>query len=212
LSIVLHWTNIYIIHNAVSPSLCPNFSRKTREPSIVLFGRIKKYKRPELALYAMKHVISRIPNAKLIVMGGGDYLPSLIKCSRALKIEKHVEFTGYVSEEKKREILQSAWVGVNTSSKEGWGITVLEANACGTPVIASNSPGLRDSVINGKTGFLVEHGNVERLAERIIKVLEDEKLRSTLSNSAVEWAKKFDWDISAEKMLSLIKEVLKLRA
>ncbi|HID93457.1 MAG TPA: glycosyltransferase family 1 protein [bacterium (Candidatus Stahlbacteria)] len=205
-------SNIHIIHNAVSSSLCPNFSKKTKDPSMVLFGRIKKYKRPELALYAMKQVISRLPNAKLIVMGSGDYLPSLIKCSRALKIEKHVEFTGYVSEEKKREILQSAWVGVNTSSKEGWGITVLEANACGTPVIASNSPGLRDSVIDGKTGFLVEHGNVGQLAERIIKVLEDKKLRSILSNSAVGWAKKFDWDISAKKMLNLIEEVLSSRA
>jgi len=201
-------SNIRIIYNAVSPSLCPNFSGKTKEPSVVLFGRMKKYKRPELALHAMKQVTSRIPNAKLIVMGGGDYLPLLIRYSEAIKMETHVEFTGYVSEDRKREILQSAWVGINPSSKEGWGITVIEANACGTPVIASDSPGLRDSVIDGKTGFLVEHGNVEQLADKIIKVLEDTKLRDSLSNSALEWAKKFDWDISAKEMLNLMEEVI----
>ncbi len=144
---------ISVIYNAVSEELHPDFSRKSKIPLVVVYGRIKRYKRPDICLYAMKKVVLKIPEARLIVTGTGDYLPELKKLSRKLGIEKKVEFLGYVSEEKKREILQSAWVCINTSLKEGWGITIIESNACGTPVVASDSPGLRDSVIDGKTGF-----------------------------------------------------------
>ena len=75
-----------------------------------------------------------------------------------------MRFLGFVSEAGKLALLRRAWALVFTSPKEGWGITNLEAAACGTPVIASDSPGLRESVRDGETGYLVPHGDVEALA------------------------------------------------
>lgn len=200
--------NIFIIHNGVSNYLYPDFTKKTTTPMVLIYGRVKKYKCPHLIFYAMKRVSLEIPGTRLVVVGEGDYLPHLIHLSKKLELS-NVDFLGFVHEEEKRELLQSAWLVVNTSLKEGWSITVTEANACGTPVIASNSPGLRDSVADGKTGFLVEHGNINQLSATIIKVLKDKELRDFLSHNAIEWASKFNWDESAKQMLELIQGVMK---
>jgi len=105
-------------------------------------------------------------------------------------------------------ILQTAWVVVNTSLKEGWGITNIEANACGVPVVASNSPGLRDSVVDGKTGFLVEHNDIKALDNRVIQTLQDKTLRESLSQNATKWASQFTWDRAAKEMFGLIKSIV----
>ncbi|MDI6840537.1 MAG: glycosyltransferase family 4 protein [bacterium] len=203
--------NIHVISPAIGPNFFPNFSKKSKKPLIVFLGRVKKYKCPDTLLYAMKDVVSQIPDTKLVVVGSGDYLPYLVRLSKKLNLERQVEFTGFVTEDKKIEILQSASIAVNTSPKEGWGITNIEANACGTPVIASDSPGLRDSVVDGKTGFLVEHGNIMELSKAIIKVLQDNKLRGILSQNAIEWAKRFSWDSAARMTLELMEKVIKMK-
>ncbi len=200
--------NIHVISPAISPEFIPSPEKKSEKPLIVHIGRIKKYKRLDVLLYAMKEIIEQIPDARLIVAGTGNYSPYLIRLSKKLGLENYVDFTGFVSEEKKIEFLQSAAVLVNPSSKEGWGITSIEANACGTPVIASNSPGLRDSVIDGQTGFLVKHGNAEELSHRIIQVLRNNVLRDTLSKNAIEWASQFSWDNAAQKTLKLIQNIV----
>jgi glycosyltransferase involved in cell wall biosynthesis len=91
--------------------------------------------------------------------------------------------------------------------KEGWGITTIEANACGTPVIAADVPGLRDAVAAGQSGLLYPFGNIEMLADRIAAVIEDSILRQQLSEGAVRWAQRFSWDKSAEQMLKLCERV-----
>jgi glycosyltransferase involved in cell wall biosynthesis len=87
---------------------------------------------------------------------------------------------------------------------EGWGISIIEANACGTPVVASDVPGLRDSVDNPSSGYLVEYKNVEEFADKIKKLIVNDNLRYKFSKDSIEWAKKFSWDSSAEKFLSVI--------
>lgn len=182
--------------------------KKSNYPLILFLGRLKKYKRVDILLRAMKIVSREIPDARLVVVGIGDHLDSLKRLSVNLGLGGYVDFTGYIGMEKKVELLQQAHVVVNTSSKEGWGLTVLEANACGTPVIASNVPGLRDAVVDGETGLLFEFGNVEQLAQRIISVLTNLSLRDKLINNAVRWASKFNWDESAEKTLQFIRRVI----
>jgi len=97
------------------------------------------------------------------------------------------------------------WCKVTTSSKEGWGLTVIEANACGTPVIASDVEGLRDAVRDGETGLLYRFGDVADLAGKITRLLTDERLRQTLTQNAIEWSKKFDWEKAAQETLLLLK-------
>jgi len=87
-------------------------------------------------------------------------------------------------------------------------LTVTEANACGTPAVASDVPGLRDAVIDGESGLLYEYGNIEQLAEKILLLLRDEHLRSRLAAGALAYAESLTWDKSATIMLEVIEKVL----
>jgi glycosyltransferase involved in cell wall biosynthesis len=91
-----------------------------------------------------------------------------------------------------------------TSPKEGWGLSVVEANLCGTPVVASNSPGLRESVVDGRTGFLVPHGDVPALVRRIDDLLSDADLYGRMRAAALEWGRGFTWERSTRETLALM--------
>lgn len=182
---------------------------KSETPLIGYLGRIKKYKSVDHLIRAFSIVKKKITDAKLIIVGDGDNLEDLKNLSKELGLDESINFAGFVSEQEKVDILQQCHVVVNPSVKEGWGLTVIEANACGTPTVAANVPGLRDSVIDGETGLLYEYGNIEQCAEYIEKLLSDEKYLQTMNKNAVEWAGKFDWDKAAENTLDLMKNVIK---
>ncbi|MCD6502225.1 glycosyltransferase family 4 protein [bacterium] len=176
-------------------------------PTIVYLGRIKTYKRVDVLIRAMPAIRERILNARLIIIGSGDGLPALRDLVDRLSLsEEVVRFAGFVSEEKKVEYLRRAWVAVNTSPKEGWGIVGMEAQACGTPVVVSDAPGLRESVIDGKTGFLFDFGDEQQLAERITILLKSRELREKMGVAAVEWASGFTWDRAAKETDIAIRE------
>jgi glycosyltransferase involved in cell wall biosynthesis len=197
--------NIRVIYNGVDDKFIPG--DKSDAPIILYFGRVKKYKRLDHLIRAFKLVKGRIPKAQLIVAGKGDNYKELITLSKELGISDSINFVGEVSEEEKVKLLQKAWVFVTTSEKEGWGITVVEANACGTPVVSYDVHGLRDSVKHGYNGLLVEDGNVEALTETILGLLENNSLRDELSKNAIEWAKQFSWDRSAEEFERVLKSL-----
>ncbi|MEM3374837.1 MAG: glycosyltransferase family 4 protein, partial [Candidatus Woesearchaeota archaeon] len=118
---------------------------------------------------------------------------------------KNARFFGKVSESDKIRLLSLSWLQVNPSVREGWGINVIEGNACGTPCIAFAVPGLRDSIKHNQTGILVkEDGNIQKLAEAIMMVLKDKKLRQKLSKNALEYSKQFNWDKSADEFLNIL--------
>ncbi|MCK5833634.1 glycosyltransferase family 4 protein [bacterium] len=178
-------------------------------PTIVYLGRIKTYKRVDVLIKAMPAIKERIPNVKLIIIGSGDGLPALRKLVDLLSLsEGTVKFAGFVSEEEKVEYLRKAWVAVNTSPKEGWGIVGMEAQACGTPVVVSDAPGLRESVLEGETGFLFEFGNEASLTEKVTNLLQNHELRLNMGAKAVEWARKFTWDNAAEETDALIQRII----
>jgi len=177
----------------------PDFSRKSSVPLVLHVGRLKKYKKVEDVLWSMKRVVLKCPTAKLVIVGAGDYQKSLAKMAQVLQLE-NVELPGYVPREELVQLLQSAWVVVNTSRKEGWGLTAVEASACGTPVVAYDVPGLRDSVSHQRSGFLVPFGHVEELAQKVLEILQDADLGRRLSRQAVEWAAQFSWERAAREM------------
>ena len=180
-------------------------------PTVIYLGRLKKYKSVDHLLRAFALVVKDMPEARLTIVGDGDFKNNLMDLTRELSLEDKIEFTGFVSENEKVKILQKAWVAVYPSLKEGWGLTNIEANACGTPVIASNVAGLKDSVVPGKTGLLYEYGNVPQLSECLIKILSDQDYRSKLTQGGLVWAKDFSWDVAAEKTLELIERIVKTR-
>jgi glycosyltransferase involved in cell wall biosynthesis len=91
--------------------------------------------------------------------------------------------------------------------KEGWAISVIEADACGTPAIAYNVPGLRDSIRDGETGLLVPYSNIDELANAIVSILVDSELRQRLSSGALQWASNFSWDRSAQAFMDILLQV-----
>ncbi len=199
---------IFIVHNALDQSKYPmQVGNKYDGPTITYFGRLKKYKSIDHLLYAFRLVKDKVPNSRLYIVGKGDYYEKLVKICKKLDIIENVKFWGFVDESTKIEILSSSHCVVNTSIKEGWGITNLEANACGTPVISANVPGLKDSVKDGLSGLLYEYGNIEELANKIYELLTNHELRYKLEKGAILWAKNFSWDDSADKMLKIIENI-----
>ena len=170
------------------------------------FGRLKKYKSVDHLLYAFKSIRQKMNEAELLIIGEGDDRQRLEQLVRRLEIQDAVRFTGFVSEAEKVALLQQAWFLVNTSSKEGWGLTVIESNACGTPVIAGNVPGLRDSIKDHETGLLYEYGNIAELEKKMFLLLNDYDLRKRLTVEAHKWSLTFDWSVSAEKMIMLLQQ------
>ncbi len=200
--------NIEIIPCGLDSALYRRGEEKADYPLVCYLGRLKRYKRVDLLLEAMRIVLSEMPEARLTILGDGDARGELIKLSERLGIRDRVVFRGLVGDEEKVKTLQKSHLLVNTSPKEGWGLTGVEAMGCGTPVIASDSPGLRDSIVDGETGFLVEHGDVEKLAGRIVEVLANKTVRERLSENGVRWVQKFSWDRAAERTLALIEELV----
>ncbi len=181
---------------------------KSKEPLIGALGRLKKYKSFDHLLEAFPIVKKEISDARIVVVGDGDDKPRLIEMAKQLNIMDSVTFTGFVDEEEKVDWLNKMHIAVNTSAKEGWGLTAIEANACGTPTVSSNVQGLRDAVVDEETGLLYEYGNREQLAEKIILLLRDEHLRERLTANALQRSKEFDWQIGAEKTMEVIERVV----
>lgn len=186
-----------IIYNCVDHTRYKAGGTKSPQPLIGYFGRLKKYKSVDHLLQAIPSLRKAIPELQVAIIGEGDDRPRLEALSKELGLEGCVKFTGFVSEDEKVKLLQQMWVKVAPSSKEGWGLTVLEANACGTPVVASNVPGLRDAIKDNETGLLYEFGNVPELTGKLLRVLNDGELRNRLASNALQFSKQFDWDVVA---------------
>lgn len=180
---------------------------KSSFPLVLYVGRLKKYKGLEYLVIAMKYVVKDVPNARLLIVGKGDYEKELREFVEKMNLEDVVEFCGYVSEERKVELMQKAHVLVLPSIKEGWGIPIIEAAACGTPAIGTDTTGLRDSIINGKTGFLVPYGKPKILAERIIEILKNNELRNRLSENALRWVRNFSQNKLLLKTEAIIRKL-----
>jgi glycosyltransferase involved in cell wall biosynthesis len=199
-------TRMTVIHNGVDVDRQIELSPKSSTPLVAYFGRIKGYKRVDHVIRAFVKVRERLPSARLVIAGRGEE-EELRKLAEELNIAPSVDFQGEVDEAEKRRLLSSSWVFVTASMKEGWGLAVIEANACGTPAIAYDVPGLRDSIVNRQNGQLVPDGDVDGLSQAIITLLLDDDMRNEMSRKALSWADRFSWDNSASAFEELIAKV-----
>jgi glycosyltransferase involved in cell wall biosynthesis len=129
--------------------------------------------------------------------------------AQRLGIEAAVHFEGFLPREQVVELLYRAHVCLNPSPKEGWGLTVIEANECGVPVVASRRPGLSDSVRDGQTGWLVQYGDPRDFARRTLELLSDPLTWRAFSENAVRWAHGFSWDRAAERTEELLSRCIR---
>lgn len=166
----------------------------------VYIGRIKRYKGVELVLRALAEARRTRPELTLDIAGNGDDRPRLEALATSLGLDSAVRFLGFVDDATKLQLLREAVANVFPSPKEGWGITVMEAAACGTPSLASDSPGLRDSVRDGVTGLLVPHGDVAALAAAMCRLAGDPELVASLGRAARAHAEALSWESAADQV------------
>lgn len=173
-------------------------TRRAERPTFLYVGRLKRYKGLEIVLRAL--VAARVERADLAleIVGQGDDRPRLEQLAHSLGVADAVRFLGFVSDEEKRRLMRRAWAVVLTSTKEGWGMSNVEAAACGTPALASDNSALRESVRHGETGFLVPHGDIAALARRMLDLAADSQLVARLGRGARAFAQGFSWDKAAQ--------------
>ncbi len=194
-----------VVYNGVNLDVCIP-GKKNKVPTVLYLGRLTSAKSLDILILAVKQLVAKIPKVEVIIAGDGPSKSALVKMVKYFDLEKTISFTGKVSEEDKVRLYQQAWVFVNPSLIEGWGITTIEANACGTPVVASNVSGLRDAVHNPHSGLLVPYGNVDEFALAIAELLTNTRKRARMSKDSIDWAKKFDWNKSAKNALLAIRK------
>jgi glycosyltransferase involved in cell wall biosynthesis len=201
--------DIRVIHNGVDLRFFAPDPRVARfpEPTFLYVGRLKRYKRIDLAIDAVALLRDRGTRVRLLVAGRGDEEPRLRAQVERLGVADRVTFEGFVTEERKRELLRACWATVLPSPKEGWGITNIEAGACGTPAVAADSPGLRESVVHDRTGLLVPYSDAAKLADALGSLAADPERVARLGAAARAFAEGFSWDRAAELTEAHLAEV-----
>jgi glycosyltransferase involved in cell wall biosynthesis len=185
---------------------------KTKFPSFVFVARLVKMKRAELCVEAMRKVSRKYPEARLYIVGNGPDEGNIEKLIKKLGLRKNVVmvtknnfFIDKNVKDVKLRLMQEAWALLLPSVKEGWGMVVTEAAACGTPSIVSNVTGLRDSVVKNKTGLILsKNPTPKEMSEAILKIIEDKETREKFSSNAIKWSKNFNWDKSYQTFKKLL--------
>lgn len=198
---------ISVIYNGVDVEfLTPDANARSSSPLFSYLGRLKRYKRVDTVIRAF--ALLDASDARLEIAGKGDDRERLERLVATLGLDDRVRFRGYITELEKRELLRRSWATVLASPKEGWGISNLESAACGTPVIAADSPGIRESVIDGETGFLVPGAAVNAYAAAMRGLLQSPELVTKLGASARSFAEGFTWDRAATMTLAHLDHIV----
>jgi glycosyltransferase involved in cell wall biosynthesis len=158
--------------------------------TLVYVGNLTAPKRAETIIRAMQKVREMYADCRLVIIGEGNLLPSLEALADELGLKKHVNFLGALPHEEVLKMLQGADVFVHCSDHEGLGMAIMEAMGAGLPVVASRVGGVPDLVREGETGFMIPPDDVGKYAEKILLLLQNDKLRQKLGTNARHFAEK----------------------
>jgi glycosyltransferase involved in cell wall biosynthesis len=188
--------NIFVLPVSIREEwLAVSTTQRAVDPTVVWLGKVRRYKCPDHAVRAMVEVVRSVPGAKLVIAGRHDdlrYERRLRSLVRDLHLESKVEFRFNVSTQEKRDLLRASRVLVLPSSVEGFGIVVLEANACGVPVVASS--GVPEGAVrHGFNGSRYPFGQIDVLSKSIVAILTDDSLHERLSANGLAFASNFGW-------------------
>jgi glycosyltransferase involved in cell wall biosynthesis len=175
---------------------------KSETPLVVAVGRLVPVKRFELMIEALVRVKRRQPDLVAVIAGEGYERPLLEDLIRRRGAESWISLPGYVEEDDLLDLYRSAWVVASSSLREGWGMTVTEAGACGTPTVASRISGHQDAVIDDRSGLLFD--DLDGMVGALDATLSDEILRKRLGIGAFEHASQFTWDATARGTLAVL--------
>jgi phosphatidyl-myo-inositol dimannoside synthase len=186
-------------------------SSSAKAPTVLIMGRVlsaERYKGHDQLLEAWPAVVARVPDARLVIAGGGDDLPRLEAKARDLGVREAVDVAGFVSDAERTMLYRQARLFALPSAGEGFGLVYLEAMAHGLPCIGSTEDAAREVIVDGQTGYLVNRADVGALAARIIELLCDESRRRAMGHAArARVASQFTYAQFSGRLLYLIGEV-----
>lgn len=182
------------------------------DPIVLYFGRIEYNKGSDLLPEIHRRIQEDYGEEYTLEIAGTGRMEEEVK--EFAERHENVNFHGYVSEEKKIELLQRAWLTIHPSRREGWGLTVLEANAAGTPAVGFEKGGLEYSVQDGRTGVLVQSGpgienQLGEFSREVSSLLLDDERRKDLGSEAREFAESLDWEETTSELEELLETVAK---
>jgi glycosyltransferase involved in cell wall biosynthesis len=189
---------VVAVNNGVEEMFQPG-SASAPVPTVVCVGRLAPVKRQDRLIDEAVIAKRRVPELQLVIVGDGPLKPVLEERIAQHGAQDWIHLAGKLSHEQLVELYQQAWLVSSASLAEGWGLTLTEAAACGTPAVATDVNGHRSSVVDGVTGVLVP---LERLGETIADVLLDDPRRQALAEAALTRARTLTWEASARGVLA----------
>ena len=174
-------------------------SPRDPDPTITVVTRLVPHKRVDVLLAQLAVAAAAEPKLRVDIVGDGPERVRLTALAAELGLGDVVTFHGYQPDEIRDELLRRAWLTMSTSHHEGWGLSIIEAAAYGVPTLALRVPGVRDSVVNGSTGWLVDEvGQFGTAAILALRELADDDRAREITEACQVWARCFTWDRSAE--------------
>ncbi|MBW4718135.1 glycosyltransferase family 4 protein [Saccharothrix obliqua] len=195
---------IAVVPNGVEPPV-GTAAPRAENPTIVVVSRLVPHKRLDRLVDALPEVVSRVPDLHVDIVGDGVESARLRRLVHRRDLERVVTLHGHQPDRIRDEILDRAWLTVSASAGEGWGCSVVEAASRGVPCLAVESPGVRDSVVEGRTGWLV--GSVDALAGALVFALEalsDADVAAAFADRCRAWAACFTWERGAELLAGVV--------
>lgn len=193
--------NISIVPPGVEPRFSPG-SDRSETPLVVAVGRLVPVKRFELLVDALVQLKRHHPELRAVIAGEGYERPALEARIRAAEASDWISLPGFVDDDELVELYRTAWVVASSSLREGWGMTVTESGACGTPAVASRIGGHEDAVVDQESGLLYD--GTDEMVEALDAVLSDDVTRKRLGLGAADHAARHQWDATARAVLAVL--------
>lgn len=194
--------NVVVAEPGIDPRFVPDTAIKTTMPTLVAVGRLAPVKRFPLLLQSFAQVLKHFPDAQLTIAGDGPDKELLDREIDRLGIGANVSLAGRISDDELLTLYQSSWLLVSASHSEGWGMTITEAAASGTPCVVTDNHGHSAAALHRRTGLIV--ADESALATSVVEVLTNDELRASLQRGALEHAQKFQWDRTAALLLQTL--------
>jgi glycosyltransferase involved in cell wall biosynthesis len=191
-----------VIHNG-TPQARRAPDARGETPTLLVLSRLVPHKRIEVALRTAAALADELPELTLVVAGQGWWEPNLRAYAADLGLGDRVRFTGHVAEAEKYELLGSAWVALMPSLKEGWGLTIVEAGAQGTPTVAfRGAGGVAEAILDGETGLLAD--DEDDFTAQVRALLTDDVQRKAMGEAARDYAAQFTWEAAGARFAELV--------
>jgi glycosyltransferase involved in cell wall biosynthesis len=191
--------------HVVAPGIDPHYrpgGERSPTPLVVAVGRLVPVKRFDLLVATLVALKADHPALEAVIVGEGYEREELEAQVREARAETWISLPGRIDEDHKVDLYRRAWVLASASAREGWGMTITEAAACGTPAVATDIAGHADAVVDGETGLLCR--NADELRGALDRVLRDGDLRASMSAAALRNAERFTWEATARGTLEVL--------